>query len=125
MACPSLYPAIFAISVRAGRVLGSQFCREFAGVTGLVFKAIRGRDGCTRDFGRDPCVYILRLAHEFQSFYLAFGELDRADARRVVGKIEAKAPDLGRIDAPENARRVAGDHRDATPFVLAILAADH
>ena len=32
--------------------LGSQFCREFAGVTGLVFKAIRGRDGCTRDFGR-------------------------------------------------------------------------
>jgi hypothetical protein len=66
-----------------------------------------------------------RLAHEFQSFYLAFGELDRADARRVVGKIEAKAPDLGRIDAPENARRVAGDHRDATPFVLAILAADH
>jgi hypothetical protein len=43
----------------------------------------------------------------------------------VVGKIEAKAPDLGRIDAPENARRVAGDHRDATPFVLAILAADH
>jgi hypothetical protein len=71
------------------------------------------------------CVYILRLAHEFQSFYLAFGELDRADARRVVGKIEAKAPDLGRIDAPENPRRVAGDHRDATPFVLAILAADH
>ena len=29
----------------------SLFCREFAGVTGLVFKAIRGRDGCTRDFG--------------------------------------------------------------------------
>ena len=32
--------------------LGSLFSREFAGVTGLVFKAIRGRDGCTRDFGR-------------------------------------------------------------------------
>jgi hypothetical protein len=31
--------------------LGSLFSREFAGVTGLVFKAIRGRDGCTRDFG--------------------------------------------------------------------------
>src|ERR1700732_3114684 len=31
---------------------GSLFSREFAGVTGLVFKAIRGRDGCTRDFGR-------------------------------------------------------------------------
>src|SRR3984893_12532295 len=31
---------------------GSLFCREFAGVTGLVSKAIRGRDGCTRDFGR-------------------------------------------------------------------------
>src|ERR1700719_4428920 len=30
---------------------GSLFSREFAGVTGLVFKAIRGRDGCTRDFG--------------------------------------------------------------------------
>ncbi len=28
------------------------FSREFAGVTGLVFKAIRGRDGFTRDFGR-------------------------------------------------------------------------
>ena len=26
--------------------------RSFAGVTGLVFKAIRGRDGCTREFGR-------------------------------------------------------------------------
>src|SRR6202035_1892249 len=32
--------------------LGSLFSREFAGVTGLVFKAIRGRDGCTRDFSR-------------------------------------------------------------------------
>src|ERR1700736_3521232 len=32
--------------------LGSLFSREFAGVTGLVFKAIRGRDGFTRDFGR-------------------------------------------------------------------------
>src|SRR3984893_7863101 len=31
--------------------LGSLFCREFAGVTGLVSKAIRGRDGWTRDFG--------------------------------------------------------------------------
>jgi hypothetical protein len=31
---------------------GSLFSREFAGLTGLVFKAIRGRDGCTRDFGR-------------------------------------------------------------------------
>ncbi|MGC2222201.1 MAG: hypothetical protein WA624_07460 [Methylocella sp.] len=31
--------------------LGSLFSREFAGVTDLVFKAIRGRDGCTRDFG--------------------------------------------------------------------------
>src|SRR3984893_8461541 len=31
---------------------GSLFSREFAGVTGLVFKPIRGRDGCTRDFGR-------------------------------------------------------------------------
>src|SRR6202022_53684 len=31
---------------------GSLFSREFAGVTGLVSKAIRGRDGCTRDFGR-------------------------------------------------------------------------
>ena len=31
--------------------LGSLFSREFAGVTGLVFKAIRGRDGCTRDLG--------------------------------------------------------------------------
>src|SRR3984893_10736991 len=31
--------------------LGSLFSREFAGVTGLVSKAIRGRDGCTRDFG--------------------------------------------------------------------------
>src|SRR6202030_4777274 len=31
--------------------LGSLFCREFAGFTGLVSKAIRGRDGCTRDFG--------------------------------------------------------------------------
>ena len=31
--------------------LGSLFSREFAGVTGLVFKAIRGRDGFTRDFG--------------------------------------------------------------------------
>jgi hypothetical protein len=30
---------------------GSLFSREFAGFTGLVFKAIRGRDGCTRDFG--------------------------------------------------------------------------
>jgi hypothetical protein len=30
---------------------GSLFSREFAGVTGLVFKAIRGRDGFTRDFG--------------------------------------------------------------------------
>src|SRR5580700_9246945 len=30
--------------------LGSLVSREFAGVTGLVFKAIRGRDGCTRDF---------------------------------------------------------------------------
>src|ERR1700681_2068465 len=29
----------------------SLFSREFAGVTGLVSKAIRGRDGCTRDFG--------------------------------------------------------------------------
>src|SRR6202171_2691862 len=33
--------------------LGSLFCREFAGVTGLVSKAIRGKDGCTRDFGCD------------------------------------------------------------------------
>src|ERR1700730_5667422 len=32
--------------------LGSLFCREFAGVTGLVSRAIRGRDGCTRDLGR-------------------------------------------------------------------------
>src|ERR1700720_4433080 len=32
--------------------LGSLFSREFKGVTGLVSKAIRGRDGCTRDFGR-------------------------------------------------------------------------
>jgi hypothetical protein len=31
--------------------LGSLFCREFAWFTGLVFKAIRGRDGFTRDFG--------------------------------------------------------------------------
>jgi hypothetical protein len=31
--------------------LGSLFSREFAGFTGLVFKAIRGRDGFTRDFG--------------------------------------------------------------------------
>src|ERR1019366_5064040 len=31
--------------------LGSLFCREFAGFTGLVSKAIRGRDGFTRDFG--------------------------------------------------------------------------
>src|ERR1700736_1708992 len=31
--------------------LGSLFSREFAGVTGLVFKAIRSRDGFTRDFG--------------------------------------------------------------------------
>jgi hypothetical protein len=31
--------------------LGSLFSREFAGFTGLVSKAIRGRDGCTRDFG--------------------------------------------------------------------------
>src|ERR1700730_2562657 len=31
--------------------LGSLFSREFAGVTGLVSKAIRGSDGCTRDFG--------------------------------------------------------------------------
>ena len=30
---------------------GSLFSREFAGVTGLVFKAIRGGDVCTRDFG--------------------------------------------------------------------------
>jgi hypothetical protein len=30
---------------------GSLFSREFAGVTGLVFKAIRGRDGFTRDLG--------------------------------------------------------------------------
>jgi hypothetical protein len=32
---------------------GSLFSREFAGVTGLVSKAIRGRDGVTRDFGWD------------------------------------------------------------------------
>src|SRR6202011_4669908 len=32
--------------------LGSLFSREFAGFTGLVFKAIRGRDGFPRDFGR-------------------------------------------------------------------------
>src|SRR6202022_3353781 len=32
---------------------GSLFSRVFAGVTGLVSKAICGRDGCTRDFGRD------------------------------------------------------------------------
>jgi hypothetical protein len=32
--------------------LGSLFSREFAGVTGLAFEAICGRDGCTRDFGR-------------------------------------------------------------------------
>src|SRR5450759_4291504 len=31
--------------------LGSLFCREFAGFTGLVSKAIRGRDGFTRVFG--------------------------------------------------------------------------
>ena len=31
--------------------LGSLVSREFAGVTGLVSKAIRGRDGCTRDLG--------------------------------------------------------------------------
>ena len=31
--------------------LGSPFSREFAGFTGLVFKAIRGRDGFTRYFG--------------------------------------------------------------------------
>jgi hypothetical protein len=30
---------------------GSLFSREFAGFTGLVFKANRGRDGCTRGFG--------------------------------------------------------------------------
>src|ERR1700730_15469046 len=30
---------------------GSLFSREFAGATGLVFKAIRGGDVCTRDFG--------------------------------------------------------------------------
>src|SRR3984893_11867854 len=30
---------------------GSLFSREFAGVTGLVSKAIRGRDGFARDFG--------------------------------------------------------------------------
>ena len=30
---------------------GSLFSREFAGFTGLVFNAIRGRDGFTRDFG--------------------------------------------------------------------------
>jgi hypothetical protein len=33
--------------------MGSLFCREFAGVTGLAFNTIRGRDGCTRNFGRD------------------------------------------------------------------------
>ena len=32
--------------------LGSLFSREFAGVTGLVFKAICGRDGFRGDFGR-------------------------------------------------------------------------
>jgi hypothetical protein len=32
--------------------LGSLFSRVFAGVTGLVSKAILGRDGCARDFGR-------------------------------------------------------------------------
>src|ERR1700730_2060317 len=32
--------------------LGSLFSREFAGVTGLVFNVIRGRDGFTRDSGR-------------------------------------------------------------------------
>jgi hypothetical protein len=45
--------------------LGSLFCREFAGVTGLVFKAIRGRDGFTRDFGRgrhDPAARSSLLA---------------------------------------------------------------
>jgi hypothetical protein len=31
-------------------IRGSLFSREFAGVTGLMFKAIHGRDGCTRDF---------------------------------------------------------------------------
>jgi hypothetical protein len=31
--------------------LGSLFSREFAGFTVLEFKAICGRDGCTRDFG--------------------------------------------------------------------------
>jgi hypothetical protein len=31
--------------------LGSLFSREFAGFTGLVFKAIRGREGFTRAFG--------------------------------------------------------------------------
>ena len=31
--------------------LGSLVSREFAGFTGLVFNAIRGRDGFTRDFG--------------------------------------------------------------------------
>jgi hypothetical protein len=30
---------------------GSLFSREFAGFTGLVFEALRGRDGFTRGFG--------------------------------------------------------------------------
>jgi hypothetical protein len=34
--------------------LASLFSREFAGVTGLVFKAIRGRDGWHARFRRRP-----------------------------------------------------------------------
>src|ERR1035437_1107913 len=64
--------------------LGSLFCREFAGFTGLVSKAIRGRDGFTRDFG---CGRYENLSGAISWFtFLAGGAADvrrsRSDWRR-------------------------------------------
>jgi hypothetical protein len=57
--------------------LGSLFSREFAGVTGLVSKVIRGGDGCTRDFG---CGRYENLSGTIS--WLTFFACGAADVRR-------------------------------------------
>src|ERR1700730_13017430 len=62
---------------------GSLFSREFAGLTGLVFKAIRGRVCFTRDFG---CAGYENLLGAISWLtFLAGGAADSGDAEAIGG----------------------------------------
>src|ERR1700720_3893315 len=78
----------FAVDWVVSQLLSARYCiyyclsrkpifSEFAGVTGLVSKAIRGRDGCTRDFG---CGHYENLSGAIS--WLTFFAGRAADVRR-------------------------------------------